>query len=228
MPKKTKKKIHIKVLPVFIVLLVFCLLYLSFLYASKLPIKNIYISGNTYLTDQEIIELAKIDNYPSFIMTSSKQIKKNLSKNSLLDTIKITKKWWGIVEIEIEEHNVLFRQYNDDSIVVLDNKKEVTDNVNRYQVPKLLNYVPDNKYKNFVKSMNKIKTDIKMQISEITYVPNEQDKERFLLYMNDGNYVYLTLTKFKQINYYEEVLKKLKGSKGILYLDSGNHFQIME
>jgi len=46
--------------------------------------------------------------------------------------------------------------------------------------------------------------------------------------MNDGNYVYLTLTKFKQINYYEDVLEKLDGKKGILYLDSGNHFKIME
>ena len=102
------------------------------------------------------------------------------------------------------------------------------DNINRYKVPKLLNYVPDNKYENFISGMNRVTEDIKLQISEITYVPNEQDKDRFLLYMNDGNYVYLTLTKFKQINYYEDVLKELKDKKGILYLDSGNHFQIME
>ena len=69
--------------------------------------------------------------------------------------------------------------------------------------------------------------NVKNQISEIRYYPNEQDEDRFLLYMIDGNYVYLTLTKFKQINYYEEVLTKLDGKKGILYLDSGNHFQIM-
>lgn len=228
MAKKTKKKVHIKILPVFITLLFFCFLCLIGYYVSKLPIKNIYISGNIYLTDQEIIEQANIDNYPSFVMTSSGQIKKNLLKNSLLETVKITKKWWGIVEIKVEEHNILFRQYDNDEVVVLDNQKEITDTNNRYQVPKLLNYVPDNKYKSFVKGMNQIDSDIKIQISEITYVPNEQDKDRFLLYMNDGNYVYLTLTKFKQINYYEEVLKKLDGSKGILYLDSGNHFQIME
>ena len=46
--------------------------------------------------------------------------------------------------------------------------------------------------------------------------------------MTDGNYVYLTLTKFTQLNYYEDVLEKIGGQKGILYLDSGNHFQIME
>ena len=40
--------------------------------------------------------------------------------------------------------------------------------------------------------------------------------------------VYLTLTKFKMINHYNEVLTQIENHKGILYLDSGNHFKIME
>lgn len=228
MAKKMKKKIHIKILPVMIFLLAFIVLFFLFQYLSKLPIKNIYIIGNEYLTDQEIIELAKIEDYPSFLKTTKKEIKKNIKTHTLISSVTISKKWWGIVEIKVKEHNILFRQYNDDTKVVLDNKKVLEDNINRYKVPKLLNYVPDNKYENFISGMNRVTEDIKLQISEITYVPNEQDKDRFLLYMNDGNYVYLTLTKFKQINYYEDVLKELKDKKGILYLDSGNHFQIME
>lgn len=228
MAKKMKKKIHIKILPVMIILLAFIVLFFLFQYLSKLPIKNIYIIGNKYLTDQEIIELAKIEDYPSFLKTTKKEIKKNIKTHTLISSVTISKKWWGIVEIKVKEHNILFRQYNDDTKVVLDNKKVLEDKLNRYKVPKLLNYVPDNKYENFISGMNRVTEDIKLQISEITYVPNEQDKDRFLLYMNDGNYVYLTLTKFKQINYYEDVLKELKDKKGILYLDSGNHFQIME
>ena len=40
--------------------------------------------------------------------------------------------------------------------------------------------------------------------------------------------VYLTLTKFEMINYYNEVLGQLEDHKGILYFDSGNHFEIKE
>ena len=40
--------------------------------------------------------------------------------------------------------------------------------------------------------------------------------------------VYLTLTKFDMINYYDDVLAQLENKKGILYLDNGNHFQIKE
>ena len=62
----------------------------------------------------------------------------------------------------------------------------------------------------------------------MTYTPNDFDKDRFLLYMDDGNSVYLTITKFRMLNYYNKVLPQLGDKKGILYLDSGNHFKIME
>ena len=65
-------------------------------------------------------------------------------------------------------------------------------------------------------------------MSDIEYVPNDFDKDRFVVYMDDGNMVYLTLTKFKQINYYNDVVSQLEGRHGILYLDSGNHFEIKE
>ena len=45
--------------------------------------------------------------------------------------------------------------------------------------------------------------------------------------MNDGNYVYITTTRLSNINKYESVLEQLEGKKGILYLDSGNHFSII-
>lgn len=76
--------------------------------------------------------------------------------------------------------------------------------------------------------MKSVDKSILGKISEISYQPNEFDKDRFLLLMDDGNSVYLTLTKFEMINYYNEVLGQLEGRRGILYLDSGNHFKIME
>ena len=79
-----------------------------------------------------------------------------------------------------------------------------------------------------VEKMAKVDKGTLGKISDIEYVPNDYDKDRFLLYMDDGNMVYLTLTKFKQIEYYNDVLEQLEGRKGILYLDSGNHFQIKE
>ena len=121
------------------------------------------------------------------------------------------------------EHSAIFQCLNGE------NKKEVKLNDNdTYRVPRVMNYVPDTKYASLIEHIRKIDTNILGKISEITYVPNDYDKDRFLLYMDDDNTVYLTLTKFKMINYYNKVLTQLDGRKGILYLDSGNHFQIRE
>ncbi len=226
MAKKVKKKIRIRILPIIIIIFILTLLSGSVYLLSLIPIKNIYISGNNYLKDQEIIELAKIENYPSFLKTRTKDMKKNIKKSPYVKSVTIKKKILGIVEIQIEEYNILFRKEENNKIV-LEDKEELIDN-EKYQVPILLNYIPDTKYDSFIKGMNQVTPSIKNQISEIRYYPNTQDEDRFLLYMNDGNYVYLTLTKFKQVNYYEDVLEKLDGKKGILYLDSGNHFKIME
>lgn len=226
MAKKVKKKIRIRILPIIIIIFILTLLSGSVYLLSLIPIKNIYIFGNNYLKDQEIIELAKIENYPSFLKTRTKDMKKNIKKSPYVKSVTINKKILGIVEIQIEEYNILFRKEENNKIV-LEDKEELIDN-EKYQVPILLNYIPDTKYDSFIKGMNQVTPSIKNQISEIRYYPNTQDEDRFLLYMNDGNYVYLTLTKFKQINYYEDVLEKLDGKKGILYLDSGNHFKIME
>lgn len=226
MAKKIKKKVKIRILPILILLVIVGFIVGSYYLLTLIPIKNIYITGNEYLTDQEIIELAGIENYPSFLRTTISSMKRNIKQSDYISNVKITKKLFAEVHIEIEEQNLLFRK-EENGKVVLANQKEVEDD-QKYQLPILLNYVPDTKYDSFIKGMNEVTNDIKNQISEIRYYPNEQDEDRFLLYMNDGNYVYLTLTKFKLINYYEDVLEKLEGKKGILYLDSGNHFQIME
>lgn len=224
--KKMKKKVKIKVLPILILIIIIGLLVGTYYLLSLIPIQNIYISGNTYLTDQEVIELAGIEDYPSFLQTTISSMKKNIKKSDYIYTVSIKKKLLAKVYLKVEERNLLFR-IEDTGKIVLDNQQEIDDN-GKYQLPLLLNYVPDTKYVDFIKGMNQVIPNVKNQISEIRYYPNEQDEDRFLLYMNDGNSVYLTLTKFKQINYYEDVLEKLEGKKGILYLDSGNHFQIME
>ena len=75
--------------------------------------------------------------------------------------------------------------------------------------------------------MNMLDIDILERISEIEYDPKDGDEYKFLLTMNDGNYVYLTLTgnSFKKLNSYPAMLKKFDGKKGILNLDYGNYLE---
>ena len=44
--------------------------------------------------------------------------------------------------------------------------------------------------------------------------------------MDDGNNVYITLTKIEKINKYESIFANLNGVKGIIYLDSGDYVEV--
>ena len=46
--------------------------------------------------------------------------------------------------------------------------------------------------------------------------------------MNDGNHVYINIRKFKNINKYLNMIKSFNDKKGILYLDSGEYFDVFD
>ncbi|MBQ6498115.1 MAG: FtsQ-type POTRA domain-containing protein [Bacilli bacterium] len=229
MAKKVVKKRKLKVFNFLIVLLVLSGLFFGVYELSQVSIKNIVIKKTKYLNDDYILELAKLKDYPSFFLTSSNGVEKRLKSSKYINSAHLRKKIGFIVELEIDENRPLFYNTNNNKYV-LGNEKEIKEDAisRNFRVPRLLNYVPDKKYKKFVSGMHNVKADILSKISDIEYKPNDYDKDRFLLYMDDGNVVYLTLTKFKMINHYNDVLKQLENHKGILYLDNGNHFQIKE
>ena len=227
MSKKVKKKIKIKWVPFFILCIALLSLYFCYELLISFRITNIYVEGNTLLKDQEIIELAGISDYPSFFKTTSKSIENKVRNSPYITNVSVKKKFFGQVILKVEEAIPLF--INSEGKMVLSNKKEV-ENDRNLVLTTLLNYTPDTKYEKLIEELTKTLEDVRLKISEIKYEPTERDKDRFLLLMDDGNEVYLTLTKFDRINYYDNILEELnlECQKGILNLDSGNHFELKE
>lgn len=222
--KGTKKKIRIKFFNIFL-FLTFILIIIGAVYEiANFKITNIYIKNNYYLTDLEVIETAKIKDYPSTFQNSCKKIEKRLEKNPLIKTAKVKKTYFTRVYIDIEENSLLFYDVNISKIVL----KDGTTFSGNYDVPTLINQVPNKVYKKMITKFALIKPDILDNISEIKYDPDSVDKERFLLTMSDGNYVYITLSKCSNINNYLKYIKEFNNKKGILYLNSGEYFKIME
>lgn len=227
-PHKKIKRRKVRYGRVFLVLV--CFFFVGYIGSKILdvPIRNIYINGNVYLTDQQIIEIAGIQDYPSIIRTSKLEMKKKLEENIHIQKATIKKKKLKEVYIQIEENTPLF--YNQSTgCTVLSDLREIQE---IWNAPVLLNYVPDTIYETFKIKMQEIDSDIIERVSEITYDPNHVDEERFLFTMRDGNYVYLTLETFESINnyvsIYAEFTSKYGNKKGILNLDSGQYFTIIE
>lgn len=222
--KRKKKRIKILYGRIFLTLAIIIGLICVFFLIIGYRIKNITVTGNQYLTDQEIIEMAGLQNYPSTFTSLIIPTKQKLEKESLIKKATVTKNGLYKIYIKVEENRPLFYNLTSKKTVLLDGKKVH----GQLEAPVLVNYVPDNIYDRFLTKMSLIDIDIIKRISEIEYKPNDVDKNRFLLAMQDGNYVYLTLGRFKNINEYVDIIKKFENKKGILYLDSGEYFKVYE
>lgn len=223
--KKKKRKLKIKNIIIFICLLVLFLFLIYYIF--NMPIKNIYIKGNTILSDNDILSISKIDNYPSFLLTSNNEIEKRLKANEYVKDVKVKKKVGNIIVVYLIEYKVLAVD-SSDSMIILSNGNKISNNYNIFDVPVITNEINKSIYDNFCKKFNKVNIDILRQISEITYSPVLVDDERFQLYMDDGNLVYITLTKIDKLNKYNSIKAAMGGKKGIIYLDSGDYIELKD
>lgn len=223
--KKVKVK-RLKIGRVFIALLILILILIVIKAISSIPITNIYVSGNSILSDQEIIELASLEKYPSFTSFTTFSIEKKLEKNTYIKSATVKRKNLREIYISVLENKPIIYLDEEEKTVLLDGAKVDY----KYQVPVVLNYIPDTLYDKFINKISSLDNDVFNRISEIIYDPNDVDIERFLFYMNDGNRVYLTLKTLNNLNNYfdimKEVLAKYDTDKGTLYLDEGEYFEV--
>ena len=128
------------------------------------------------------------------------------------------------VVIEVTENLPVFYYLPTKKTILVD-RSQTDDN---FPVPTVINYVPDKIYELLLDKISNADYNIIKRVSEIKYDPNEVDDERFLFTMNDGNYIYVTLEKMEKINKYLDIIKSFNNKKGILYLDSGEYFEVKE
>ncbi len=220
--KKQKKKRRLRVGRLFLLLLFISVISFALFNIKDVKVRSIIIKGNNILTDQEIIEMSGLQDYPSFFTTLSYSVKKRILKSKYARDVKVTK---GILsfKISIKEEKVLYVDYKNGNKVTsngeIKDKKIVC-------APYLTNDVPNDKKASFLKAMNKIDDDILCQMSEIKYDPNEIDDDRYYVYMDDGNSVYLTVNKFDKLNKYNTILENIGKQNGTLYLDYGDYFEV--
>ena len=95
MKKRKKKKIKFK--GILVLLLIISIIGLLIYGYATLHIKNIYVTGNSILSEQEIIEEAEINDYPKIYQVSKSKIEEKLLKNKLIKTVNVSKSLFGKV-----------------------------------------------------------------------------------------------------------------------------------
>lgn len=222
MKKRVKRRFNFLKFVIFIIIIF--LIYILLSYILSVKTRNIIILNNSYYSDEKIIETSGIQDYPKFVLLSKNKIKKKLSNLELIDNVEIHKKMGFILELDIKEKRVLYLVRSTNKYKLSDGSDYISDT--SINVPTLINYVPEDIEKKFIKGFASIDNDVLTLISEIEYNKSDYDETRFLLYMSDGNEVYINTSKINLLNKYISIVTKLNNKKGILYLDSGNYFEI--
>lgn len=221
--KNKKRKINKKRVLIFFIIIFILLILIHKIF--NVNITNIYISGNVFLTDQEIIDISKLTNYPVSIKNSSNKIKKRLEKNVNILSVKVKKNFMlNKIYILIEENYPLF-YYEEINKTILYDGTKIEE---KKSALTLTNSINTTSYNKLIKNLRKIDINILNRISEIEYIFENKKIEKFLLLMNDGNYVYLDFKNFQKLNKYLDIIKSFGAKRGILNLDSGNNFQIFK
>ena len=219
----SKKKTKVRVSRVIIFLLFLYILIYSIHYFFNINITNIFIFNNYHLSDQEIIEIAGLSDYPSAFGNLNRRIENRLESNIYIKEADVSKRWFRTVNIHIIENRPLFFYNHTNQTVLLDGTS--VDTI--FATPTVLNYIVDSIYDDFVRALGKVDIDVMNRISEIEYSPNNVDDSRFFLTMTDGNYVYINIRTFYKLDRYLDIIRNFPGRNGILYLDYGNNFEII-
>lgn len=238
-PKKTKKRLKLRVKVLFKILLFTGVVCALFFHVKNLTIKNIIINGNELIKDVEIIEQAGISNYPRIFELDKKDTIKKIKNIELIDTVSIKRNIFGQLNIDVTEKEILFYYKYNQKYVTSDNE-QVEDNVSLIGYPTLINFTPDTSLKELIKGLNKIDPNIIKMINEIEYTPYKKSdgttleesslyiNSRFTLYMNDENTVIIDTINFKRLQSYPTAYVSLNMDtiKGTLHLDAINEKKV--
>jgi hypothetical protein len=135
------------------------------------------------------------------------------------------------IKITVNELKIICLDKNNNKLL-LENNTSIDNTYSYAGIPTLINYTKEDVLTEFLKGMGELDYGTLSGISEIEYSPSVNnegatvDETRFLLKMNDGNLVYINLSKLSTLKYYQKIYASLDDKQGILHLDSGEYMEV--
>ncbi len=186
-------------------------------------------TGNHYITDSQVYELAGVNYDTRMILTPSTMLESRVEDMPLVDSVNVTKKNNKII-FEIEE-KVVVGYYQEDGIdyaLTIDNEAIQIDE--EYQsslvhVPYMSGFSAKQRKqicKQFKANKDVLTKSVIEKISEMTPYKTSFDKNMVKITMQDGNIVYSSMDSLVMLSKYEAMLTELEGTNVCLMLDAQN------
>ena len=206
--KRKKRRELIFIVTLFLIVIA----VFSLLFSNYLKLKTIEVEGNSQITKEEILEAGNINNNLRTWSIKDDEIRNNIqSRFEIFKSVKVQSKLPSTIKVKVEEYSFIAQNKKEDGSleIIMENGKPYSGKVrNNYNLPILENFKDDSsKLDEVYKNLNKLKEDVRLQISEII----NDEGDNVTIYMKDGQKVKALRASFSdKLNYYDEISKYIE------------------
>lgn len=179
----------------------FLILIVIYFQSPLSHVQQIIVTGNVYVSDEEIIEASEIKHGTSIWEVNQKKLLE-VEELREVKAASLKRIFPNKVEIQVEEYKRV-AYLNDDGkyfpiiesgrfLEALEKEKLPTD------APILKKWQQGDELEEFMAELTKLPESISRFISEVHYAPTPNDALRIKLYMNDGHEVHTTIQQFSE------------------------------
>lgn len=192
-------------------------------------VKTIKVVGNHYVSEKEVIDQSELTNKSNIWAVKRENIQDLLSTNPVIKTAEVRRKLPWTIEISIEEYvRVGYVKDKNEFYLVLENGKKLSKPTAFIgDAPILEGFTEESYFESMVIELQKLPKSILNLISEVHWQPSEENKNKLILYMNDGFVVDSTIRNFSEkMQIYPSIVAQLEpGSEGIIHIGVGAYFE---
>ncbi|MFC3419777.1 cell division protein FtsQ/DivIB [Salinicoccus hispanicus] len=223
-PKFTRAHFYILLL---LVLLISVGTLIWYVFSSASDIKDINISGNELISDEEIQDRLHFDEGTKMFSADLSQARENIALLPAVNNVELERNWWSAINVTVTEYRALgYVANNTDYYPVLENAQILRGYPSSPKKAPILHYFEGREFNQLVENLDKIDDEILEGISEIYYRPSGNSSTRIHMFMNDGQEIvadYRTIDE--KMNYYPSVRKEIGDpNSGVIDFEIGSSF----
>ncbi|MFA1818657.1 cell division protein FtsQ/DivIB [Virgibacillus oceani] len=229
--KQARKKKANRRLVFYLSIFFFLISIIVYLQSPLSHIKTIQVNGNSFLTDEEVIEHSELETSTNIWTINRDEIVERITNNPIVESAELNRILPRTVEINLEEYEHVGYVEDGNGYLPLLGNGTVLESMHQSSpngdAPIIFGFNDEEYLQRMSSELEKLPKDISNLISEIHWTPAEDDSNKLLLYMNDGFLVDGAIRNFaERMEVYPSIAAQLdEGAQGIIHIGVGAYFE---
>ncbi|WP_164215379.1 cell division protein FtsQ/DivIB [Virgibacillus sp. YIM 98842] len=229
--KQARKKKANRRLVFYLSIFFFLISIIVYLQSPLSYIKTIEVTGNTFLTDEEVIEISELQTNTNIWTINKEEIAEQMKDNPIVESAEVNRILPRTVEISLKEFEHVGYVEEENSYSPILRNGNILESMNQSNpngdAPILIGFTETEYLERLANELAELPDSISNLISEIHWSPAEENRDKLLLYMNDGFLVDGTIRNFaEKMEVYPSIAGQLdEEEKGIIHIGVGAYFE---